>query len=121
MIGLLIYSFPTLEDKVNEAINWSGGKSNHIIFSQVFNPYIKQILIEEVYNRAEKEKVVQFLENMAISNDCCVREVLTDSILEELLDCPDEFDKIEAHLLEKTKSYLPPIKKFFEYDERKNL
>ena len=119
LLGQFVCSFPSLEDNINEVISWLGGTYHHIVFGQVFNPYIKKILIDDISNVNEKTNVAQFLECMANSDDCSVRAVLTDSILEELLDNPDEFSQIEPHLLEKTVSYLPTMKVFFDFYARK--
>jgi len=109
--------FPSLKDEVNEVIDWAG-QLNHVIFGQVFNPYVKKILLNGKPKK-DKSSVIHFLESMATSDDSEVVSVLITTVLEELLDNPDEFKKMESQFLEKTASYLPPLKKFFEYDERK--
>ena len=115
-----IRTFPFLKDEIDKVVDWAGGEYYHIIFGQVFNPYIKEVLLNDFSDISKKTKVVQFLESMAISDDCDVKAILTDSILEELLDYPDEFDRIEPYFLEKTAALLPPIKDFFKYDDRRN-
>ena len=113
LVDTLECAFPDLHDKIKETIDWSGEVLNHVIFGQVFNPHIKNIFINYTNNNmeVEKMKLATFLEDMATSDDSNVRAVLTDTILEELLDNPKEFAVIEPYLLAKTTSLLPLIKK----------
>jgi hypothetical protein len=115
----LLCVFPELEDEINDVIGWTGGKYSHLIFGIAFRPYIKEVIICEASNLEKKKDIINFLESMAISDDDAVRAVLIESILEPLLDYPLEFEKIEPYLLEKTVLYLPPLKKFYKYEERR--
>jgi len=120
LVAELSQVFPHLQNKIDEVIEWSGGALQHVIFSNAINPYIRSIFVYNTAdsNEIEKLKVVEFLENMANSEDVEVRAVLTDTVLEELLDYPEEFSKIEPYLLRKTTSFLPVLKHAFGYKEK---
>ncbi|HOP10704.1 MAG TPA: hypothetical protein PK629_04335 [Oscillospiraceae bacterium] len=86
MSNLLGVYFPNLKQVIDAASEEDKEYykiGSYILYGEVFNPYIRQLLLEEE-NPEEIEHVFDFLEKMAICEDQDVRNLLQVEILEFL-------------------------------------
>ena len=113
LVQQMLVDFPSLKKDVDSVIKSCGQQLNHVIFGQVLNPHVRRIFSDSSSSEKDKVKIADFLEQMAVSDDKEVRAVLTDTVIEELLDFPNDFKLIEPYLKPTTASFLPAIKRFF--------
>lgn len=111
IVDRLCSEFPELSDEIDELIKWAG-HGKHLVFGQVFKPYIRKCFLCAGTDEDKKQKIALFMEHMAESSDDEVRALLTDTVLEELLDYPKEFELIEPYFLPEIALLLPAIKNF---------
>jgi len=83
----LLYSIPEIREEYELEFEWWDGEfpGLHNIFGDVFNPFLIR-LIKNNNNLNLLKRTFEFLENMAISNDDNVKNVLSVTVLENLGD-----------------------------------
>ena len=110
IVGELLKSFPCLTDKYEE-FDEVEKTLLHIVFGQMFNPFVRQAFSEAMC--PEKHELIHFMERMAISPCDAVKEILSDTVLEELLDDKTFFENLEHLFLPNTKQYADRVKSAF--------
>jgi len=84
----------------------------HVVFGMVIVPYILELA--EAKNNYGLQKIFEFLEEMAESEDVKVREVLDFTILEQLADYGgDVLDDVKAFMKQKTLEHCEAIELYF--------
>ena len=114
--GKLLEAFPCLEAAYKDRFDAIEKTLPHIVFGQLFKPYIISVFQNPFSTEGEKQHIADFLEDMAVSSDACVTAVLTDTIIEELLDDMGTYEKIEAYFGPVTRAKAELIKRFFMGD-----
>lgn len=82
---LLISNFPFLQEKYEDETSWQEGDNtgSHIVYSDVFVPYIVSCI--ENSEKGKLEEIFNFIEKLLHFNDEYAENVVTVSILENLL------------------------------------
>lgn len=84
----------------------------HIIFGDILTPYIIDLLEQD--NKSERlKRIFDFLEEMAVSNDNYVKEVLAFSVLEHLGDNPIILKKAKMYMGYETKKSSDEVEEFW--------
>jgi len=115
MNDLLGVYFPNLKQSIDARLSeddeyYQTGK--YILYGQVFNPYIKQLLLDDE-NLGEIEHVFDFLEKMATCEDQEVRNLLKVEILEFLWDEYETYEKALKYMQPETKKSNKEIESYF--------
>ena len=129
IVNDLLKEFPEISKNYAKEIAWikdtfkgqeTGGQA--IYFDRCFCDYIGQLLMDECQDKIQIEKVFTFLEDMAVSEDQEVRNLLQVTVLEYLrswylLQRESEkfmqpetrkmFDTVKGYLEEPTKDEIP--------------
>lgn len=95
---LLINRFPELKQKYYDEVFWQEGDEtgSHIVFGDVFSPYIEKILIENKV--VELEKIFKFIEEVLSKHEEYSDEVILFSVLERLMCNKEQFEKCKKYL-----------------------
>ena len=115
MSDLLGVYFPNLKQVINAASDEEKEYyeiGSYILYGEVFNPYIRQLLLEDE-NSDEIEQVFSFLEEMATCEDQEVRNLLQVEILEFLWDEYETYEKAIKYMLPETKNINKKIENYF--------
>lgn len=103
------YSFFEVIEKENRIDETDG---MHIVFGMVIVPYILHIVQND--KMFEIYKVFSFLENMAISEDVKIREVLDFTVLEQLADeGQDALGQCKQYMEKNTLIHCEEVEKYF--------
>lgn len=103
------YSFFEAKEKENLIDETDG---IHIVFGMVIVPYILHIVQNN--KLLEINKVFSFLENMAISEDIKIKEVLDFTVLEQLADeGHDTLRQCKRYMGKNTLKHCEEIEKYF--------
>lgn len=111
---LLIIEFPELLDTYQEEIAWQEGNEtgSHIIYGDVFYPYIERSISEKNVNAIKH--IFEFIEKTLNSNDQYSKEVIAFSILERLCDNRKSLNWTKRYMGDKTIEIIQSIKKYIE-------
>lgn len=98
----LVNSFPELETKYYEEVNWQEGDEtgSHVVYGDVFAPYIEQMVIQQ--NNMELLNIFDFIENILAENDEYFEEVIMFSVLERLMSDKEIFNKCKLYFGKRT-------------------
>ena len=102
LILKLTYDFPFLKNEIESYINEYGAIYLHLIFGDIFNPYLLEILENPTKNDIFLVKAAGVLEDMSKMSDY-IQEVVVTTVLERLLDEPNKFSVFENYLGDATK------------------
>ncbi len=102
LVEHMLAQFPSLYSAYETDYEEEERSLVHIILGQLFKPYIVEIYCKTQNCEEEKRRIADFLEAMATSPDEKVRGVLTDTVLEELMDDPPQFALISRYFQKKT-------------------
>lgn len=97
LVKSMLKELPELKPAYDEEMEWLEEELPHVLFSWVFNPYLINLLTEN--KRADQiVTVFNFLEQMAVSPDEKVQEVLVVTVIESLV--------LERNIIEIAKGYM---------------
>lgn len=105
LVENLLGLFPELRFKFEEeARNYEEDYSKylHLVFGDIFNPYLIRVLKEDEISN-EMKKAFIFLEDMALSKDEAVINVLVVTVLEYLGDDKRLLSKAREHMGKNTR------------------
>ena len=104
LVEQLIATVPEILPAYREDKEWMGDDSlPHIVFSFDLNPYIRALL-ESHDAGASLRRIFRFLEEMAVSQDEHVQEVLAQSVLEHFSgNVPDLLPKARVYMGDATR------------------
>lgn len=114
LIKEFIENFPELEDAAKEEIKWweSEEPPVHVFFGNVLNPF----LIGELSTMETPkllDRIFDFLEAMAVSDEKDIREVLITTVLERLGDDKKILENARAFMRSKTRKMSDAIEEFW--------
>lgn len=121
----LLKEFPEISKNYEEEIAWikdtfqnqeTGGQT--IYFDRCFCDYIGHLLVDECQDNIKIEKVFNFLEDMAVSEDRDVRNLLQVTVLEYLRSWYLLQSKSEKLMLPETKKIFDCVKSYLEEPEQ---
>ena len=121
IVNDLLKEFPEISKNYAEEIAWikdtfkgqeNGGQT--IYFDHCFCDYIGHLLVDECQDNIKIEKVFTFLEDMAVSEDQEVRNLLQVTVLEYLRSWSLFQDKSEKFMLPETKKMFDYVKSYLQ-------
>jgi hypothetical protein len=80
--------FPELNEAYDQLLSWHPTAGTHLVFGNVFWPYVQSSLFPKS-PRAAATRVFAFIEELANTRREGVQELVTESILDRLLDVPN--------------------------------
>ena len=84
----------------------------YILYGQVLNPYVKELLLNGTDTKSI-EDIFAFYEELAISEDEEVNNLLQVELLEALWSPKELFEKARAHMLPETRKFSDAIGAYF--------
>ena len=121
IVNDLLKEFPEISKNYAEEIAWikdtfkgqeNGGQT--IYFDRCFCDYIGHLLVDECQDNIKIEKVFTFLEDMAVSEDQEVRNLLQVTVLEYLRSWYLLQNKSEKLMLPETKKLFDCVKSYLQ-------
>lgn len=121
IVNDLLKEFPEISKNYAEEIAWikdtfkgqeNGGQT--IYFDRCFCDYIGHLLVDECQDNIKIEKVFTFLEDMAVSEDQEVRNLLQVTVLEYLRSWYLLQNESEKRMLPETKKIFDRVKSYLE-------
>jgi hypothetical protein len=112
LIESLFENFPLKKAYIDEGEYIAG--LPHLVFSFVFVPFIKNVVVNDSVE--EIKKICVFLEDMAVCDDKSVFDVLILSVLENLLYERRVVNILKPYLRQKSAQLLLEIEKTFGID-----
>ena len=121
IVNDLLKEFPEISKNYAEEIAWikdtfkgqeTGGQT--IYFDRCFCDYIGHLLVDERQDNIKIEKVFSFLEDMAVSEDQEVRNLLQVTVLEYLRSWYLLQNKSEKLMLPETKKLFDCVKSYLQ-------
>jgi hypothetical protein len=89
LVNMLMETFPCLRSEIEDELSDFNEIYLHLVFGNVFNPYLLALFDEPANNRAELIKAGALVEVMS-NMELYVQEVVVATILERLTDFPDK-------------------------------
>lgn len=113
IIEKLLENFHELKNEYKKELEWWNGQipGLHIVFGNIFNPYIIELL-KSNENDKKLKIIFNFLEELASSNDPEIKNVLTVTILEQLGDDPKILQTAQTYMKSKTRILSDGIEKY---------
>lgn len=111
MNNILLRKFPEIGSRMTEISDMFGDEEipKYVLYEQVFNKFIHEALLEN--NDKEKiDKIFVFLEEMAVSKDLEVNNLLSVGILEYILSEEDIRDTAISFMGRATRNRMDNIK-----------
>ena len=107
--------FPELAAQISHFVDTQGDEFlPHILYHEVLNPYVKELLWG-ANNNDSLEKVFQFYEELATSEDEEARNLLQVTLLEILWDENRLLRRACAYMLPETKKLNEAIREYISY------
>ena len=128
IVNDLLKEFPEISKNYAKEIAWikdtfkgqeTGGQA--IYFDRCFCDYIGQLLMDECQDKIQIEKVFTFLEDMAVSEDQEVRNLLQVTVLEYLRSWYLLQNRSEKLMLPETKKIFAHVKSYLQEPEQDAL
>ena len=117
----MLETFPEIQERYTKEIHWisetfkgndTGGQS--LYFDRCFCDYIGHLLVDECQDNIKIEKVFTFLEDMAVSEDQEVRNLLQVTVLEYLRSWYLLQSRSEKLMLPETKKIFDCVKSYLQ-------
>ena len=105
VVDKLIEDFPSLRDDVESNINDFPEIYLHLIFGDVFNPYLSELLEDPQDNKSQLIKAGELLEYMS-NMDNSIQEVVVTTVLERLTDDKNKLKAFSEFVGVKTKQFI---------------
>ena len=111
LISRLLNDIPQIRPMIEEEMEWLEENLPHVLFGIVVTPFI----IKGLRGNKEVTNILKFLEQMAISDDEKVQEVLVVSVLESLIVERDIIDFAKNMMGNRTKLLCESTEKAYGY------
>ncbi|MBQ1217789.1 MAG: hypothetical protein IIX85_07495 [Clostridia bacterium] len=109
IVNKLIQYFPELKGDIESHLEIFHGIYLHLIFGDVFNPFLLNLLDNPQINRLELIKASELIEYMS-NLDNSVQEVVVTTVLERLLSEPKKFTLFSEIAGEQTRQFITDLK-----------
>lgn len=119
IVGTMLETFPEVREQYAKEIHWisdtfqgeeTGGQS--LYFDRCFCDFLGRLLAAEDPDNSRLERVFDFLENMASSDDADVRDLLQVTVLEYLHSWHILQHRSQKLMLPKTKKLFETVKQY---------
>lgn len=124
IVNDLLKEFPEISENYAEEIAWikdtfkgQETRGQTIYFDRCFCDYIGRLLVNECQDNTKIKKVFAFLEDMAVSEDQEVRNLLQVTVLEYLRSWYLLQNKSEKFMLPETKKIFDCVKSYLQEPE----
>lgn len=108
----LVEATPELEQAYKEELeDWDEFPGNHNIFGNVLNPFLVELL-EQPNKENLKQRIFDFLELMALSEDVKVQEILIVTVLERLGDSEGVLREAKKYMGKMTIQFSEEVEKW---------
>ena len=101
--------FPCLRAEIEEELTDKSEVYLHLVFGNVFNPYLLSLLDEPVGNREELLKAGELVELMS-NMELYVQEVVVTTILERMTDFTDKLAEFTEFAGSKTRHFIDELR-----------
>ena len=108
IINKFLRYFPKFNNEVQDIINDYNDIHLHLIFGDIFNPYLSELLNDPRNNQAELLKASELIEYMS-NSDIYVQEVVSVTILERLSDEQEKFSTFRQIAGKQTQRFMDEI------------
>ena len=108
IVNKLIQYFPKLKEDVEEHLEDFHEIYLHLIFGDIFNPYLLNLLDDPQDNRLELIKASELIEYMS-KLDISIQEVVVTTVLERLLDDREKFTLFSEIAGEQTRQFIKDL------------
>lgn len=115
IVDNLIKIFPALRRSYERDFDDVEKQLLHVIIGQLFKPYVIRVFTNHTDLATEKRNISEFMESMAMSSEKGVICLLTDTLIEELLDYPNVLNAMRPFLGRATLTYLNNIQSSFNH------
>ena len=121
IVNELMAEFPEISKNYEEEITWikdtfqgQDTEGQTVYFDRCFCDYIGRLLVDESQDDIKIEKIFAFLEDMAVSEDQEVRNLLQVTVLEYLRSWYLLQNESEKRMLPETKKIFDRVKSYLE-------
>ena len=121
IVDILLKEFPEISEQYAKETAWlkdtfqnQESKGQTIYFDRCFCDYIGHLLVDECQDNIKIEKVFTFLEDMAVSEDQEVRNLLQVTVLEYLRSWYLLQSRSEKLMLPETKKIFDCVKSYLQ-------
>ncbi|WP_300714520.1 hypothetical protein [uncultured Acetatifactor sp.] len=121
IVNELLAEFPEISKNYEEEITWikdtfqgQDTEGQTVYFDRCFCDYIRRLLVDESQDDIKIEKIFAFLEDMAVSEDQEVRNLLQVTVLEYLRSWYLLQNESEKRMLPETKKIFDRVKSYLE-------
>lgn len=121
IVNELLAEFPEISKNYEEEITWikdtfqgQDTEGQTVYFDRCFCDYIGRLLVDESQDDIKIEKIFAFLEDMAVSEDQEVRNLLQVTVLEYLRSWYLLQNESEKRMLPETKKIFDRVKSYLE-------
>lgn len=121
IVNELLAEFPEISKNYEEEITWikdtfqgQDTEGQTVYFDRCFCYYIGRLLVDESQDDIKIEKIFAFLEDMAVSEDQEVRNLLQVTVLEYLRSWYLLQNESEKRMLPETKKIFDRVKSYLE-------
>ena len=106
-------AYPELKSEYEEEVCWQEGDDtgSHVVFGDVFTPYIERLLNDR--DEVKTEKAFSFIEKILDMNDRYCDEVIAFSVLEKLMDDLESIESVKKIMGEKTQKICKELRQSF--------
>lgn len=105
IVGKLIEYFPNLKNEVENNLNDFPEIYLHLIFGDIFNPYLLSLLDNSQENRSQLIKASELLEYMS-KMDGSIQEVVVTTVLERLSDNSEKLALFSRFIGDRTRQLM---------------
>mgnify|MGYP003298344394 CR=1 FL=1 len=105
IVKKLIADFPNLKGEIESNLNVFSEIYLHLIFGDVFNPYLSVLLDDPLKNRTQLIKAGNLLEYMS-RLDNSIQEVVVTTVLERLSDNRERLELFSEFAGDRTRQFI---------------
>ena len=109
VVNKLIQYFPKLKGDIENHLEDFHEIYLHLIFGDIFNPYLLNLLDDPQANRFELIKASELIEYMS-KLDISIQEVVVTTVLERLFDEREKFTLFNEIAGEQTRQFIEDLK-----------
>lgn len=109
VVNKLIQYFPKLKEDIEDHLEDFHEIYLHLIFGDIFNPYLLNLLDDPHGNLQEIIKASELIEYMS-KLDISIQEVVVTTVLERLLDAGDKLTLFSEIAGEQTRQFIEDLK-----------
>ena len=111
IVNKLLGYFPNLKDEIEVSLKDFDEVYLHLIFGDIFNPYLLELLDDPQKNQSELIRASELMEYMSKS-DISTQEVVVTTVLERLSDSPEKLSVFNKIAGEQTRKFIEDLTEY---------